>query len=218
MSGLSRGKAAKAKLKEETAQLNAKRQLIANAEAEPDLLADLPMFRQFDRNGLSCALVYFTSCPPEYRDWAYTLTAQHMKAYYDGSWGWSDKNKRLELFEEHSRYLIALADTMPIGFIHIRFEMERSTAVLYVYELQIEDACQGKGLGRFLMQAAEFIALKRKMEAVMLTVFKANIGACQFYSKLRYQRHETSPDNEVPEDAIEATYTILFKPLIKKST
>jgi ribosomal protein S18 acetylase RimI-like enzyme len=217
MSGMSSGKAQKAKIKEATALLNAKRQLIASAEAEPDLLVDIPMFRLFNRNGLSCTVSYFTTCPLEYREWIFEITARHMKTYYDGSWGWSDKNKRQELFEEHSRYLIALADAAPVGFVHIRFEMETSTAVLYVYELQIEDAYQGKGLGRFLMQAAEFIALKRKMEAVMLTVFKENAGAGQFYSKLRYQRHDSSPDTEDPVEALETTYSILFKPLVKKS-
>lgn len=218
MAAKSSAKARRDKIKEETAVLNAKREMIANAEAQPDLLADLPMFRQFNRNGLSCMVTYHISCPPEWRDWIFDLTRTNMKDYYDGSWGWSDKNKRQELFEEHSRYLIATADETPIGFIHIRFEMERSTAVLYVYELQIEAAFQGKGLGRFLMQGAEFIALKRGMEAIMLTVFKANAGARQFYSKLRYQTHQTSPSMTDMDDTVEDTYEILFKPLVKKSS
>jgi ribosomal protein S18 acetylase RimI-like enzyme len=216
MAAQSRAKARKEKLKEETTLLNAKRQLISEAEAIPDLLSDHPMFRQFNRNGLSCTVTFYTSCPLEYQDWIFAITARNMKEYYDTAWGWSDKNKRQELFEEHSRYLIATVDNAPIGFIHIRFEMERLTVLLYVYELQIETEYQRKGLGRFLMQAAEFIALKRKMEAVMLTVFKANTAARQFYEKMKYQTHSTSPDRD-PEDALEACYEILYKPLIKKS-
>jgi GNAT superfamily N-acetyltransferase len=170
----SRARAWREKLKEETARLNAKRQLISDAEAIPDLLADLPMFRQFNRNGLTCSVSCHLTCPEEYRDWVFAVTARHMQSYYETSWGWSEKNKRQELFEEHSQYLIAIADGPPIGFIHIRFEFESQSVLLYVYELQIEDDFQRKGLGRFLMQAAELIALKRKMERVLLTVFKAN--------------------------------------------
>jgi ribosomal protein S18 acetylase RimI-like enzyme len=211
-----RARARREKLKEETAMLNAKRQLISDAEAVPDLLADLPMFRQFSRNGLTCSVSCHLICPDEYRDWVFAITMRHMQRYYETSWGWSEKNKRQELFEEHSRYLIAVTDDHPIGFIHIRFEFESQSVMLYVYELQIEDEYQRKGLGRFLMQAAEFIALKRKMERVMLTVFKANTASRDFYRKMNYQMHPTSPDLCDREAALEATYEILFKPLVKK--
>jgi GNAT superfamily N-acetyltransferase len=217
MATQSRARARREKLKEETARVNGKLQLIADAEAIPDLLTEIPMFRQFNRNGLSCTITFHTSCPAEYRDWVFEITERNMKGYYEGSWGWSDKNKRRELFEEHSRYLIACIENRPIGFVHIRFEMEHSAVILYVYELQIEDEFQKKGLGRFLMQAAEFIALKRKMEGVLLTVFKANVGARQFYHKMKYQIHSTSPTIADADDKVESTYEILFKPLVKKT-
>jgi ribosomal protein S18 acetylase RimI-like enzyme len=58
--------------------------------------------------------------------------------------------------------------------------MERSSVILHVCELHIETDSEKKGLGRFLMQAAELVALKRKMEVVILTVFKANVPARLF--------------------------------------
>ncbi|KAH0791146.1 N-alpha-acetyltransferase 40 [Histomonas meleagridis] len=212
---MSKAKLRRQKIKEETEMLNNKRQLIREAEACEDLLADIPMFKNFNKNGLKCTVKSYIACPDEYKDWVFNLTSRHMKTYYENTWGWSDKNKRTELFEESSRYLIAIDDQeRPIGFIHIRFEFELKETTLYVYELQIEDEFQRKGLGLFLMQAAEFIALKKKMESVMLTVFKENTGARAFYRKLHYKLHPSSPEISYPEDPVH-DHEILFKPLVK---
>ncbi|OHS94464.1 N-alpha-acetyltransferase 40 [Tritrichomonas foetus] len=206
------------KIKEETEMLNAKRKLIADAEAIEDLLADIPMFKKFDRNGLKATVTSYNGCPEDLQDWAFELTARHMKQYYENSWGWSDKNKRTELFEEHSRYLIATnEENQPIGFIHIRFELELKDTTCYVYELQVEDKYQRKGLGRFLMQAAEFIALKRKMESVMLTVFIDNAASRAFYKGMNYHLHPSTPFLADPEAATEYNYEILTKSLVKKA-
>jgi hypothetical protein len=83
--------------------------------------------------------------------------------------------------------------------------MERSSVILYVYELQIETDSEKKGFGRFLMRAVELIALKHKMEAVMSTVFKANMPARLFDQKMKYQMHSTSLEMS-REEALEATY------------
>ena len=209
---MSKGRERRERLRAETERLNAVRKLITDAQEMTDLLAEIPMFKKFDRNGLKCNVTAYTSCPEELRDWVFELTARHMREFYEKTWGWSDKNKRRELFEPEARYLIAtLEDGKNIGFIHIRFELDQGAPILYVYELQVEDEYQRKGLGRFLMQAAEFIALKRKMEAVLLTVFKENIGSRQFYYNMKYQPHSTSPDPNDPEE----DHEILFKPLVK---
>lgn len=209
----------KQKRKEETELLNSKRKLIADAEAMDDLLVDIPIFKKFDRNGISATVASYNECPEEYKEWVFELTTRHMKPFYEASWGWSDNNKRTELFEEHSRYLIALQNetNRPIGFIHIRFEMQGKETTCYVYELHIEDEFQRHGLGRFLMQAAEFVALKRKMESVMLTVFVDNVASRQFYKKMNYQLHPSTPILADRENSAEYSDEILFKPLVKKA-
>ncbi|KAK8896329.1 N-alpha-acetyltransferase 40 [Tritrichomonas musculus] len=209
----------KQKIKEETEMYNAKKKLISDAEAIEDLLADIPMFKNFEKNGLKCTVKSYNSCPEEFKEWVYELTARHMQQYYENSWGWSEKNKKSELFEEHTRYLIAtqVETNRPIGFIHIRFEMEYKETTCYVYELQIEDEFQRRGLGRFLMQAAEFIALKRKMESVMLTVFVDNVGSRAFYKKMNYKLHPSTPVIADRENSAEYSHEILFKPLVKKT-
>lgn len=216
---MSKAQLRKQKIKEETELLNSKKKLISDAEAIEDLLADIPMFKNFDKNGLKCTVTAYNSCPEELKDWVYEITARHMQKYYENSWGWSDKNKKIELFEEHSRYLIAKqVDTnRPIGFIHIRFEMEYKETTCYVYEIQIEDEFQRHGLGRFLLQAAEFIALKRKMESVMLTVFVDNTASRAFVKKMNYQLHPSTPVLADRENSPEYSHEVLFKPLVKKT-
>lgn len=66
-----------------------------------------------------------------------------------------------------------------------------------MWELQIEKRAQGKGLGRFLVQIMELLAIKHKMPCIMLTVFHINTGATAFYKKLNYVIDETSPSKDI---------------------
>lgn len=212
------------KIKEETELYNSKKRIISEAESIEDLLADIPIFKNFEKNGLKCEIRSYNECPQEYQEWVFNITSRHMKQYYDNSWGWSDKKqkkKKKELFEEHSRYLIATKiddnELTPIGFIHIRFEIESRETTCYVYELHVEDQFQRKGLGRFLMQAAEFIALERKMESIMLTVFVENVVSRKFYNSMNYKLHPSTPVIADRENSPDYQYEVLFKPLVKKT-
>jgi hypothetical protein len=46
-----------------------------------------------------------------------------------------------------------------LGFAHFRYDMDFDDEVLYVYEIQLEEEFQRKGLGRFMMQV--LIGLKK---------------------------------------------------------
>jgi GNAT superfamily N-acetyltransferase len=89
-----------------------------------------------------------------------------------------------------------VAPGAPLAFVSLRFEAEGDEAVLYVYELQVEGAAQGAGLGRLLMAAAEREARRHGMARVMLTVFQGNAAARAMYLKLGYVRDEGSPAGE----------------------
>lgn len=206
----------KQKIKEETQLLNAKRKLIADAEALPDLLDLIPTFRYYDKNGINAEIKAYNCCPKEYQEWVYKITEAHMKGFYEATWGWSERNKRQELTEDHARYLIAIKNKRPIGFIHFRFEFERKMVVLYIYELHIENAYHRKGLGRFLVQATELIALKCKMEQIITTVFKENVGSVQLFNKLNYKLHPTSPELDEPDCMDAQQISILCKSLVRE--
>ena len=62
------------------------------------------------------------------------------------------------------------------------------------------------------MQLAELIARKHSLDKVMLTVFKANAPAVEFYKNLKYDLDESDPSND---NMPNATYEILSKVLPK---
>lgn len=66
-----------------------------------------------------------------------------------------------------------------------------------MWELQIEKEVQGKGLGRFLVQILELLAIKNKMPCILLTCFLINTNALAFYKKLNYVIDETSPSKDI---------------------
>ena len=104
-----------------------------------------------------------------------------MEGPYGSEWPTEEKVKRKEMVAPEARYIFVYEDTnvdgsqissMPenekssshtdaiVGFVHYRFIMEEEVPVLYVYELQLESRVQGKGLGKFLMDLVERIAIK----------------------------------------------------------
>jgi ribosomal protein S18 acetylase RimI-like enzyme len=140
------------------------------------------------------------------------LFRTNMAALYEGSsWGLDMAEKEAELRHGRARFLFLWDNDADLGattttssrlaaFVHFRFEHDDeegpTCAVLYVYEIQIDEAYRRHGLGRWLMGIAEAIAAGEGMAKVLLTVFKANRGAMQFYEKLGYGVDETSPDDE----------------------
>ena len=110
-----------------------------------------------------------------------------MRAHYEASdWGWDEQEKRGDLAASDARFLVAEdASGAVAGFVHFRFEPddddEPRRAALYVREIQVAAARRGNGLGRRLMSLLHVVASKLDLDAVMLTVFKANAAAQRFY-------------------------------------
>jgi len=94
--------------------------------------------------------------------------------------------------------------------VHFRFVYEETVEVLYVYEIQLEEEIQRKGVGKFLMQASELIAKQNKMLGVMLTCSKTNTAGMEFYlNKLKYTVDCISPSYVNPTE--EYSYEIISK-------
>ncbi|KAK9844129.1 hypothetical protein WJX81_005351 [Elliptochloris bilobata] len=204
----SRGKEKKQSVKAETEKLRQERQavldLLNKANAAPDLMAAYPAFRRYDRNGLAAALV---SCgvgglPPGDAPWAFALCKANMQALYDTAWGWDDASKRDELAATEARFIVVYTqaqeggERQPAAYVHYRWEEEDGRPVLYCYEIQLEPRVQRRGLGGFLMKLLELAARKVGVDALMLTVIDANVGARAMYTKLGYLEHESSPTEE----------------------
>lgn len=85
------------------------------------------------------------------------------------------------------------------GFIHYRFcyddDETPSCVVLYIYEIQIRDVYQKKyGFGKTLMSYIDILCDKLNINKIMLTVFKNNTAAMNFYiNTLHFMIDESSP-------------------------
>lgn len=150
-------------------------------------------------------------------NWMLNLTFRNIGTLYkQSSWGWSSHKKRREITHPDMRSLLIrnpaskATAPAPIAFCNYMFTSEddiegNAMAVLYCYELQVEGAFQGTGLGSQLMQRLHEIALTHNnehkimmedsgtVERIMLTVFKSNTKAMKFYRKLGYVVDPISP-------------------------
>ena len=71
-----------------------------------------------------------------------------MKQIYEAGSGYDAAEKRIELFDMRSYYMIAtdLSSNKPIGYCHFRFDMDEDCEVIYCYELQIESDLRKCGM------------------------------------------------------------------------
>ena len=136
------------------------------------------------------------------RDACFALLEANMRAHYEASdWGWDAKEKRGDLAAADARVLVAEdASGAVAGFVHFRFEPDDD-----------DEPRRGNGLGRRLMSLLHVVASTLDLDAVMLTVFKANAAAQRFYvEKLKYAVDGDDPANHGVDDAC---YVILSRPL-----
>ena len=184
-----------------------------------DALDLVPMFKKFNRNGLQVTLVASNRCPEEFEECCFDMVEKNMKTIYENSWGWKPEVKEQELYDEDARFIFAFVEDkpLPIGFLHYRFEMDYLETSALICDFHIEEEYRGKGLGKWMLQAIEFVALKLKLDAIIVQLFKENVQARQFFRHLKYTHHKTSPVVFDPENDHEYDHEILFKSLVKKA-
>lgn len=212
--GSDKAKAKKAARQAKIAEANALGAAVKAANEEEDLLAPYAPFAAFKAPDGWTATISFDSAervPEATMDACLALTERNMASLYeDAGWGWNSSVKRRELCHPDARYLLAFAgegaDAELAGFAHFRFEAEDGRACLYVYEIQLASAVQGRGLGKRLMQIMELIARRAGMGWMQATVFVANEGSMRFFcDKCKFAVDDESPDEE--------SYQILSKEL-----
>ncbi|OHT09011.1 N-alpha-acetyltransferase 40 [Tritrichomonas foetus] len=202
-------------LHQETGKIFALQQCVQDAQNCEDYLQEHTHFHIFHRRGVDAIIRSFQRIPNEYADWAFDLTSRNMKQTLSKTWGWSDAGKHQELFEEDARFLIAVCNDKPIGFVHFRFEQQNGEFVLFIYDIQIEPDFQGRGLGMFLADACWFIALKKKASCLLTLVFKANEDGMGFFKSIGYLPHAMSPEQIYPDKESQYQHMILYKSIKK---
>lgn len=172
-------------------------QLIYNANALTNPLETLQKFHEYmtrDNDTIMLGCVKARDARSECLSWIMDIMERNMKDMYErSSWNWNAAEKQAELTEESAWYLIATCNDQFLGFSHFRFDIDNGDIVLYCYELQLEPSVRRKGLGRFMMSALESIAHQNQMLKVVLTVFKHNPSAIQFFYALGYKLDISNP-------------------------
>jgi GNAT superfamily N-acetyltransferase len=194
----------------ETVQFAELHQRVLEAQKTDDFLAHISHFREYPRRAVKSTITAFNYCPSDYFDWILDLTVRNMRQVYDESWTWNPSVKGFELKEPGSNYLIAISNE-PIGFVHFRFEEQKNEMVLFIYDIQIEPEAQRHGLGTFLENACEFIALEKKAAKVMTMIFKVNQVGMHFFTRLGFQTHPLSPEILNPEKVEVFKHVIVAK-------
>ncbi|XP_014287759.1 N-alpha-acetyltransferase 40 [Halyomorpha halys] len=194
------------------AERNVKR---ANRLSDP--LSELPDFKVYCKNELNLELECkkVRDLDTGTVDGLFNLLKKNMEQLYRNcDWGWDDKKKLSQMTEPAAWYLIARDEAKtPVAFSHFRFDMDYGVDVLYLYELQLEESVRRKGLGKFMSETIELIAFKNNMKKVVLTCFKHNPEAIEFYKSMNFKVDCTSP-----EDEESFCYYILSKPNIHLET
>jgi GNAT superfamily N-acetyltransferase len=127
--------------------------------------------------------------------WAFDLTKNAMEQVYDDSgYGWDDEDKEKELKEDGARFLIVRdeASNEPVAFCHFRFTVQgevmqqmTGTTCLYVWDIQVEEEFQRKGLGGHLLKVLELIAFQQRMKFVSVPVQVACTSGISFITKVK---------------------------------
>ncbi|KAJ5225346.1 hypothetical protein N7468_006571 [Penicillium chermesinum] len=165
-------------------------------------------------------------------------------AYAASTSGWSRPRKRKEMLLPDMKFLIVrdagcLAGTPEpvadrpnasgtadgewededeggvLGFLSFMVTYEDGKEVVYCYEIHLATEARGKGIGGLLMSTMEGIGRLIGLEKAMLTVFRSNTAARQFYEKGGYEVDEYSPKPRRLRNGTvkEADYFILSKQL-----
>lgn len=171
----------------------------AEADVPRNVIAGMGALLAFNKGGVAATLTFTTPAtwPADVLPFVFELTKRNMRAAYDAApgWTWNDSAKRAELSDPENRYIVVREQETgsPVAFASFRFLIEGDVEALYVYELQLSEAVQRRGLGKHLMIVLELVARQQRMHKIVLTVLKANAAALRFYEQMRYEVDEDSP-------------------------
>lgn len=179
---------------------------------------DLSIFLRDDAaTKLDLQFIRSSEMPKSRMDECLSLFETNMGDLYEkSSWGLNMEEKNEEFTHTNACFLLLTNGEKSLaGFVHFRFDYdddEQPTAgVVYVYELQIDPSYRRQGLGKRLMEICERISAVSELPKVVLTVFKKNLAAMDFYESIGYTIDGSSPSNyNEPAD-----YEILSKSVVE---
>lgn len=136
-------------------------------------------FMKYDRNGCDFLIEFSAKLDGTEGDWAFDLVKSNMESVYDASgYGWDDEDKKRELTEQGARFLLVRDKSGElVGFCHFRFTVQGDVMdkmagepCIYVWDVQVEDEYQRKGVGKHLLTLLSLIGTREHMKHICLPV------------------------------------------------
>ena len=187
-----------------------------------------PAFLAYDRNGIDLGISFSPKLDDVQVDWAFDLVKERMESMYDLSgYGWDDEDKRGELTEAGARFLLVFdrqessaAQKKLVGFVHFRFTvqgevvdtMEGDTCI-FVWDIQIEDAFQCKGVGRHLLMLLELIGAREGIKRVSIPIQNTDISAKSWVEQLKGYLPDQGIRDRFSFDPLEEGFDVFSKTL-----
>jgi N-alpha-acetyltransferase 40 len=191
---------------------------------DKNVLKDFLPFQTFKRNGLDCTIEFATgTSAAHYRKWMFALTKINMEGEYNIDYGWDDEDKKDELREPSARFLVvnqapsvAWEKPIPVAFVHFRFTLQgeifqqmKGETALFVYDIQVEQEYQKKGLGKHLMQLCELIGNKQRISHVQLLVPNGSTTIVNFLaSKMKGYEEDNSHEMFLEGDVEDMGFSV----------
>eukprot|EP00178_Gracilaria_changii_P004087 TRINITY_DN162_c0_g1_i1.p2 TRINITY_DN162_c0_g1~~TRINITY_DN162_c0_g1_i1.p2 ORF type:complete len:212 (-),score=36.62 TRINITY_DN162_c0_g1_i1:2933-3568(-) len=177
---------------------------------------ELPLLAGGVAGGELFSLAYYDALAltTELREWMLASVQRELRALYAQSRiGWDERAKREEFSHERQRFLVVSNQRgSACAFLAFRWDVDDGRAVMYVYELFVDNTYRARGIGVALMTYAETLCNSAHIRCIVLTVFSDNVAALNLYrNKLDYLTDRTCPS----EFGIQNTgYQILSKQLL----
>lgn len=122
------------------------------------------------------------------------------ETYRNSSSKWSPSKKKKEMKLKDMKYMILRKQGLSVrsfpdigGFLSFMITYEDGIEVSYCYEVHLPAEMRNKGLGTVLMDNFEEIGRCVGVRKSMLTVFKSNTNAINFYEHRGYAEDDFSP-------------------------
>ena len=110
---------------------------------------------------------------------------ENMKAYLERAF--NVKQLQSELANHSSEFYFIYLDGQQAGYLKVNSNEAQSENIsdesLEIERIYIRNKFQGKGLGKYLINKAEEIAINKKKKSIWLGVWEKNENAIKFYEK-----------------------------------
>ena len=187
-----------------------------------------PAFMKYDRNGLECDIKFTTKLTPEEFNWAFDLIKLNMEERYDESgYGWDDEDKKGELDEKGTRFLLVREkgwDNL-VAFAHFRFTVQGEVMdvmagkpAVFVWDVHVEEEYQRKGLGKHILTILELIARRENIDMISIPIQLSDTVASAWISKLKGYGPDTDLKKTIGFDPEEEGFQVFSKEMVKKVT